>query len=79
MQAVVWDGQVVAVAERPDPEPEPGMASVGVSLAGVCNTDLEIARVSPLPPRKMDHAAGAADAQPAHGQDLGSNGLDATR
>ena len=44
MQAVVWDGQGVAVVERPDPEPEPGMAIVGVSLAGVCNTDLEIAR-----------------------------------
>ena len=23
MQAVVWDGRVVAVDERPDPEPEP--------------------------------------------------------
>ena len=44
MQAVVWDGSTVSVQERPDPEPGPGMARVAVTLAGVCNTDLEIAR-----------------------------------
>jgi threonine dehydrogenase-like Zn-dependent dehydrogenase len=44
MQAVVWDGHVVSVADRAEPRPEPGMAIVRVSLAGVCNTDLEIAR-----------------------------------
>ena len=42
MQAVVWDGRVVAVRDRPDPEPAEGMATVAVTLAGVCNTDLEI-------------------------------------
>jgi threonine dehydrogenase-like Zn-dependent dehydrogenase len=44
MQAVVWDGSVVAVRDRPDPEPAEGMATVAVTLAGVCNTDLEIAQ-----------------------------------
>lgn len=44
MRAVVWDGSVVAVAERPDPAPDGDLAIVAVSLAGVCNTDLEIAR-----------------------------------
>jgi threonine dehydrogenase-like Zn-dependent dehydrogenase len=44
MRAVVWDGSVIAVAERPDPEPGDGTAIVAVSMAGVCNTDLEIAR-----------------------------------
>ena len=44
MQAVVLEGHVVGVAERPEPEPAPGMAIVRVGLAGVCNTDLEIAR-----------------------------------
>ncbi len=44
MQAIVWDGSVVAVAERPDPGPSDGMAIVAVSVAGVCNTDLEITR-----------------------------------
>lgn len=44
MQAVVLEGRVVGVAERPEPEPTPGTAIVRVGLAGVCNTDLEIAR-----------------------------------
>ena len=44
MQAVVWDGQRVAVAERPAPEPTDGTAIVRVTLAGICNTDLEIVR-----------------------------------
>ncbi len=44
MQAVVWDGSRIAVADRPDPEAAGGMAVVRVAFAGVCNTDLEIAR-----------------------------------
>lgn len=44
MQAVVFDGRGVRVADRPDPTPEAGQAVVRVELAGVCNTDLEIAR-----------------------------------
>ena len=44
MQAVVWDGNEIRVCDRPEPEPAEGVAIVGVHLAGVCNTDLEIAR-----------------------------------
>ena len=44
MHAVVLEGKIVEIAERPEPEPAPGMAILRVSLAGVCNTDLEIAR-----------------------------------
>ena len=44
MQAVVWDGSVISVDERPPPEPGSDVAIVAVTLAGVCTTDLEIAR-----------------------------------
>lgn len=44
MRALVWDGEQAAVVERPQPEPGPGQALVAMSLAGVCNTDLEIVR-----------------------------------
>lgn len=44
MRALVWDGSVARVAERPAPEPSEGAAVVDVRLAGVCNTDLEIVR-----------------------------------
>jgi threonine dehydrogenase-like Zn-dependent dehydrogenase len=44
MKAVVFDGRSVAVREQPDPEPGEDTAIVAVSLAGICNTDLEIAR-----------------------------------
>lgn len=44
MRALVWDGSVARVAERPPPEPSEGAAVVDVRLAGVCNTDLEIVR-----------------------------------
>jgi len=44
MRALVWDGTRTSVVERPSPDPRPGWATVRVALAGVCNTDLEIAR-----------------------------------
>ena len=44
MRAVTWDGSVLAVTDRPEPEPAAGMAVCRVTLAGVCNTDLEIVR-----------------------------------
>ncbi len=44
MQAVSWDGKAVQVTDRPEPEPGPHEAVVAVALAGICNTDLEIAR-----------------------------------
>jgi threonine dehydrogenase-like Zn-dependent dehydrogenase len=44
VQALYFDGSQVRLAERPDPLPEPGGAVVEMRLAGVCNTDLEIAR-----------------------------------
>jgi threonine dehydrogenase-like Zn-dependent dehydrogenase len=44
MRALVWDGTSARVVERPDPELAEGTAIVRVLRAGVCNTDLEIAR-----------------------------------
>jgi threonine dehydrogenase-like Zn-dependent dehydrogenase len=44
MQALVFDGRQAAVQERPDPEASAGTSVVRVHLAGVCNTDIEIAR-----------------------------------
>lgn len=44
MRAVHFDGKRVRVGDRPDPQPGPDEAVVAVEWAGVCNTDLEIAR-----------------------------------
>ncbi len=44
MQAIVWDGKRVSVAERPEPLPADDMAIIQVGVAGICNTDLEIVR-----------------------------------
>jgi len=44
MKALVWDGQAAALLDRDVPTPGPGEALVQVLLAGICNTDLEIAR-----------------------------------
>ena len=44
MQAIVWDGKRVSVAERPEPVPADDMAIIQVGVAGICNTDLEIVR-----------------------------------
>ncbi len=44
MRALHFDGSRARVADRPEPAPLPDHALVRVSLAGVCNTDLEIAR-----------------------------------
>lgn len=44
MQALYWDGSRAAVVERPEPRADDEMAVVRVSVAGVCNTDLEITR-----------------------------------
>lgn len=42
MKALVVQAGAVALVSRPRPEPGPGEALVGVRLAGVCSTDLEI-------------------------------------
>jgi threonine dehydrogenase-like Zn-dependent dehydrogenase len=42
MKAVVFDEDLRLVIDRPMPEPGPGEALVRVSMAGVCNTDLEL-------------------------------------
>jgi threonine dehydrogenase-like Zn-dependent dehydrogenase len=42
MRALVWDGSVVSVAECREPVCSPDTAVVRVTLAGVCNTDLEL-------------------------------------
>src|SRR5262245_6875722 len=44
MKALAFDGSSPRVVERPEPEPLADHALVRVALAGVCNTDLEIAR-----------------------------------
>ena len=44
MQAVVYDGALRLEANYPEPRVTPGEAVIAVRLAGVCNTDLEIAR-----------------------------------
>lgn len=44
MQALHFDGTRVQLAERPEPVPLPGEVVVSVRRAGICNTDLEIAR-----------------------------------
>jgi threonine dehydrogenase-like Zn-dependent dehydrogenase len=42
MKALVYDGQLKLARRYPRPDPPPGEALVKVSLAGICNTDLEI-------------------------------------
>src|SRR5512136_2465600 len=44
MKAVVFDGQLRLVADRPEPSPPPGEARIRTILAGICNTDLEVMR-----------------------------------
>jgi len=44
VRALHFDGSRARVGERPEPAPLADHALVRVSLAGVCNTDLEIAR-----------------------------------
>ncbi|MRG97750.1 alcohol dehydrogenase catalytic domain-containing protein [Polyangium spumosum] len=44
MKALQCKGDGVALAEVPDPEPTPGEVVVDVRSAGICNTDLELAR-----------------------------------
>ncbi len=44
MKALVYDGELKLVEDRPRPVPPPGEALVRVRLAGICHTDLEIVR-----------------------------------
>ena len=44
MKAVVFDGQLRLVVDRPEPLPPPGEARIRTILAGICNTDLEVMR-----------------------------------
>lgn len=44
MRALVLANGSVRVKEVPDPQPGPGEALVKVLTAGICNTDLELAR-----------------------------------
>jgi len=44
MQALCWNGAAAAVVERPAPRAGADVAVVRVTLAGVCNTDLELTR-----------------------------------
>ena len=44
MKALVYDGDLRFESQYPEPEPAQGEALLAVRLAGICNTDLEIAR-----------------------------------
>ncbi len=44
MRALTLDGSTVRVRDVPEPTPAPDTAVVRVTLAGVCNTDLELVR-----------------------------------
>jgi threonine dehydrogenase-like Zn-dependent dehydrogenase len=44
MRALYWDGSVAKVVDRPTPTAGPGTALVRVRWAGVCRTDLELAK-----------------------------------
>ena len=44
MKALVFDGQLRLVTDRPEPSPPPGEARIRTILAGICNTDLEVVR-----------------------------------
>ena len=44
MRALVWDGSTARVVDHREPSASDEMALVRVHLAGVCNTDLEIAK-----------------------------------
>jgi threonine dehydrogenase-like Zn-dependent dehydrogenase len=45
MKALLYDGELKLLSEYPRPQPPPGEALIRVSLAGICNTGLEIAKV----------------------------------
>ncbi|MBX3028280.1 alcohol dehydrogenase catalytic domain-containing protein [bacterium] len=44
MRALRWDGATAAVVQHPEPVPGADTAVVRVTLAGICNTDLELTR-----------------------------------
>ena len=44
MRALCWDGATAAVRDRPAPRADDERAVVRVSVAGICNTDLELTR-----------------------------------
>ena len=44
MRALLLDKELRIVEDHPTPQPPPGEALVRVSLAGVCNTDLELVK-----------------------------------
>ncbi len=44
MLALTFDGQVRVTEDHADVSPSPGEVVVGVRLAGVCRTDIEIAQ-----------------------------------
>jgi len=44
MKALLYDGELKLLPDYPRPKPPPGEALIRVSLAGICNTDLEIAK-----------------------------------
>ena len=64
MRALHFDGRRARVVDHDDPESAPGMARVAVRLAGICNTDLEIARAAK--PRPIGDVAAELGVDPVH-------------
>ncbi|HNT44808.1 MAG TPA: alcohol dehydrogenase catalytic domain-containing protein, partial [Syntrophorhabdaceae bacterium] len=44
MQAIVFDGRLKLTGGRPRPVPARGEALIRVTMAGICNTDMEITK-----------------------------------
>ncbi len=44
MKALLFDGRLRLVEDHPRPEPAPGEVRIRTTLAGICNTDLEVTR-----------------------------------
>ena len=44
MHALLLDGELRFVSDHPTPEPPPGEALIRMSVAGVCNTDLQLVK-----------------------------------
>src|SRR5262245_743302 len=44
MRALVYDNQLLLIDNEPDPIPAPDEALIGLRLAGICHTDLELTR-----------------------------------
>lgn len=72
MRAVTFTDGAVRLVERPAPVPGPGEVRIAVTLAGICNTDIELLRgymgFSGIPGHEF---VGVVDTAPGHPELLG--------